>query len=87
MVEWLLDIGEVQWVKRSIKKHNESAKSKGVKLVHCCGYDSIPSDLGTLMMVDYIEKQLKKKTSKVYASHDLMRVPSFTHPSIRPPSR
>lgn len=43
----------------------DKAAAKGVKVVHCCGYDSIPSDMGALMMVDYIKKQLGKKTDKV----------------------
>jgi len=35
--------GEVTWVKRNMEKHHEAAAKKGVKIVHCCGYDSVPS--------------------------------------------
>ncbi|GAX74961.1 hypothetical protein CEUSTIGMA_g2407.t1 [Chlamydomonas eustigma] len=59
--------GETTWIKKSFLKYNEKAKEKGVKLVHCCGFDSIPSDLGTFMMVDYIKNHLGKKTAKVTA--------------------
>eukprot|EP00983_Pelagomonas_calceolata_P047709 1140759-Pelagomonas_calceolata.AAC.4 len=35
--------GEVTWVKRNMEKYHATAAAKGVKIVHCCGYDSIPS--------------------------------------------
>uniref|UniRef100_A0A7R9Z2J5 Saccharopine dehydrogenase NADP binding domain-containing protein n=1 Tax=Chlamydomonas euryale TaxID=1486919 RepID=A0A7R9Z2J5_9CHLO len=57
--------GEVLWVKRSIKQHNDKAVANGTKILHCCGFDSVPSDLGTLLMVDYMKK-LGKKTDKVF---------------------
>jgi short subunit dehydrogenase-like uncharacterized protein len=40
--------GEVQWVRRMIDTWEETAKSQGARLVHCCGFDSIPSELGCL---------------------------------------
>lgn len=58
--------GEINWVKQMYQKHDAEAKAKGVKIVHCCGFDSIPSDLGTLMMVDHIRKVYGKATAKVY---------------------
>ncbi len=39
--------GELQWHYRMIQAHHERATATGAKLVHSCGYDSIPSDLGT----------------------------------------
>jgi short subunit dehydrogenase-like uncharacterized protein len=57
--------GEVPWVKRMIRKHDEEAKRKGIKIVHMCGFDSIPSDLGTLLVVDHMKKQYNKACSKV----------------------
>lgn len=38
--------GEVQWVREMIDAHDERARTTGARLVHCCGFDSIPSDLG-----------------------------------------
>jgi short subunit dehydrogenase-like uncharacterized protein len=40
--------GEVQWVRRMIDAHAEEAAASGARIVHCCGFDSIPSDLGVL---------------------------------------
>jgi len=38
--------GEVQWIHRMIAQHEDAAKKSGARIVHCCGFDSIPSDLG-----------------------------------------
>ena len=39
--------GEVQWMRRMIDAHHERARETGARIVHSCGFDSIPSDLGT----------------------------------------
>ncbi|MBL8513444.1 MAG: saccharopine dehydrogenase NADP-binding domain-containing protein [Betaproteobacteria bacterium] len=39
--------GEAHWVKKMIDAHEDSAKQSGARIVPCCGFDSIPSDLGT----------------------------------------
>jgi short subunit dehydrogenase-like uncharacterized protein len=44
--------GEAQFVRAMIDAHHERAAATGARIVHCCGYDSIPSDLGTLMLQD-----------------------------------
>ncbi|ADB37803.1 saccharopine dehydrogenase family protein [Spirosoma linguale] len=47
--------GEVHWVKRMIDRYEPLAKQTGARIVHCCGYDSIPSDMG----VYYLQQQAK----------------------------
>ncbi|PNW82174.1 hypothetical protein CHLRE_06g277100v5 [Chlamydomonas reinhardtii] len=59
--------GEIPWVKRSVQRHHETAKKKGVKILHCCGYDSIPSDMGTFMMVEYCRDKLGCGVSQAYS--------------------
>ena len=39
--------GEVQWMRRMIDQHQTRAEQTGARVVHACGFDSIPSDLGT----------------------------------------
>ncbi len=39
--------GEVQWMRRMIDAHQPRAEATGARIVHTCGFDSIPSDLGT----------------------------------------
>lgn len=41
--------GEPQFVRRMIDAHHEAAAEAGVHIVHCAGFDSIPSDLGVLL--------------------------------------
>lgn len=38
--------GEAQWIRRMQDAYEEDAKKSGAWIVHCCGFDSIPSDLG-----------------------------------------
>lgn len=38
--------GEVQWVGAMIRRYESTARASGARIVHCCGFDSIPSDLG-----------------------------------------
>jgi short subunit dehydrogenase-like uncharacterized protein len=38
--------GEPQWMQRMIDAHAEAAAKSGARIVHTCGFDSIPSDLG-----------------------------------------
>ncbi|WP_053233391.1 saccharopine dehydrogenase family protein [Sandaracinus amylolyticus] len=49
--------GEVQFIRRMIERHHDEAVRTGARIVHCCGFDSIPSDLGTLMLQDAMRAQ------------------------------
>jgi short subunit dehydrogenase-like uncharacterized protein len=42
--------GEVLFVRDAIDKVDAVARSTGAKIVHACGYDSIPSDLGVMLL-------------------------------------
>lgn len=45
--------GETQWIQKMIDEHHESAANSGTRIVHCCGFDSVPSDLS----VWYLQQQ------------------------------
>lgn len=49
--------GEVQWIDRMIQANEEAAKKSGARIVHCCGFDSIPSDMG----VYFLQQEAKAK--------------------------
>lgn len=49
--------GEVPFIRNMIDTHHEKAKAEGTKIVNCCGFDSIPSDLG----VYFIQKEAQAK--------------------------
>jgi short subunit dehydrogenase-like uncharacterized protein len=42
--------GEPLFIRDSIDHFHDEAARKGVCIVHCCGFDSIPSDLGVLLL-------------------------------------
>lgn len=38
--------GEVQWIRKMIDEHQARATQTGARIVHCCGFDSVPMDIG-----------------------------------------
>ncbi|MDA8893101.1 saccharopine dehydrogenase NADP-binding domain-containing protein [Hyphomicrobiales bacterium] len=52
--------GEFFWIKEMIDLHHEEASSKGVRIIPACGYDSIPSDLGTFFASTKINEPIKR---------------------------
>ena len=61
--------GEVAWVKRMADVYHEEAARKGVKIVPSCGFDSIPSDLGTLLVVTHMKEKLHRYGIHVSPCH------------------
>jgi short subunit dehydrogenase-like uncharacterized protein len=61
--------GEVQWIDRMLKKYEATAKASGAHIVHCSGFDSIPSDMGV-----YFTQREAKKTLGEYCNNISMRV-------------
>ncbi|MDG2061343.1 MAG: saccharopine dehydrogenase NADP-binding domain-containing protein [SAR86 cluster bacterium] len=55
--------GENFWVKGLIDKHHEQAAAEGIRIVPSCGYDSLPSDLGTYFAIKEMNKPIKKVVS------------------------
>ncbi len=49
--------GEVQWIRRMVRRYEDVAEASGARIVHCCGFDSIPSDLG----VHFLEREAMAK--------------------------
>ncbi|WP_188304762.1 saccharopine dehydrogenase family protein, partial [Streptomyces sp. CBMA123] len=44
--------GEPEFVDRMYLRHHERAVATGARLVHACGFDSVPHDLGVLFTVE-----------------------------------
>ena len=57
--------GEVTWVRDIIDRYHDDARAAGARLVHSCGFDSIPSDLGTLMIQDHARRTLGRPCERV----------------------
>lgn len=41
--------GEIPWIARSIESFHEEARRSGSRIVHSCGYDAVPFDLGVYL--------------------------------------
>lgn len=52
--------GEFFWIREMIDLHHKKASSKGVRIIPACGYDSIPSDLGTFFASSKIKEPIKR---------------------------
>ena len=57
--------GEVQWMRQMIDKHQQTAKANGVKIVHSCGFDSIPSDMGVYFIQREAKVQKGQRAKKI----------------------
>ncbi len=52
--------GEVPWMREMIDAYQAKAQSSGARIVHSCGFDSIPSDMGCY----YLQQQAFKELSQ-----------------------
>jgi short subunit dehydrogenase-like uncharacterized protein len=50
--------GEPAFVDRTIAAHDARARERGALIVPCCGFDSIPTDLGVLYTVQHLPPDL-----------------------------
>ncbi len=57
--------GEVQWMRQMIDKYQEAAQANGVKIVHSCGFDSIPSDMGVYFIQREAKAQKGQRAKKI----------------------
>jgi len=57
--------GETPFIREMLDLHHAAARSSGSRIVHCCGYDSIPSDLGTLMIQEAAIERFGRPCRKV----------------------
>jgi short subunit dehydrogenase-like uncharacterized protein len=64
--------GEAHWMRRMIDTFGETAKRSGARIVFTCGFDCIPSDLGTF----FLQSEMKARHG-VQASEIKMRVKGF----------
>jgi short subunit dehydrogenase-like uncharacterized protein len=50
--------GEPEFVDLMWLRYHEQAQNSGARLIHCCGFDSIPHDLGTLFTVQQLPEDV-----------------------------
>ena len=52
--------GENHWVRGLIDKHHNEAASKGIRIIPSCGYDSVPSDIGSFFTISQFNKPVSR---------------------------
>ena len=57
--------GEPAWMRKMIDAHEASARASGARIVFSCGFDSIPFDLGMLMLQDTMKARHGSTASRV----------------------
>ncbi len=61
--------GETPWVRELIDRHHERAAKDGTRIVPCCGFDSVPSDIGALLVATEVQRTSGKPCVSVKACH------------------
>jgi short subunit dehydrogenase-like uncharacterized protein len=49
--------GETPWVRDLIDRHHAQAARDGTRIVPCCGFDSVPSDLGAFLVAEALRRE------------------------------
>ena len=57
--------GEPSWMHETIARHSAAAKASGARIVHSCGFDSIPFDLGVYCLQQHAIAQTGKPITTV----------------------
>lgn len=57
--------GEPQWIRRMQQRHESAARESGAWIVHCCGFDSIPSDLGVHFLQRHAVKRFGQTCNRI----------------------
>lgn len=63
--------GETPWVRELIDRHHAQAAHDGTRIVPCCGFDSVPSDLGAWLVAEAVWRQHREPCVSVKACHSM----------------
>ncbi len=59
--------GETPWIRTLIDRYHTQAASDGTRIIPCCGFDCVPSDLGTYLVVRHLQRELGLSCKSVKA--------------------
>ena len=63
--------GEVPWIREIITRYHARAAAAGLRIITGCGFDSVPSDLGALLMARQIQQEFGVPCAEVRAYYQL----------------
>jgi short subunit dehydrogenase-like uncharacterized protein len=63
--------GEVNWTREIIDEYHDAAVESDTRIVHSCGFDSVPADLGTLLAESFADEEFGATCNEVriYVEH------------------
>ncbi|GAP94827.1 saccharopine dehydrogenase family protein [Leptolyngbya sp. NIES-2104] len=59
--------GETPWVRTLIDRYHAQAAIDGTRIIPCCGFDSVPSDLGAYLVVRHLQREFNLSCNQVKA--------------------
>ncbi len=65
--------GEPTWMRQMIEQYSDAAKASGANIVHSCGFDSVPSDLGVWQLQQLAQKTFGAPFNRVKARVEAMQ--------------
>ncbi|MBT8072607.1 MAG: saccharopine dehydrogenase [Xanthomonadales bacterium] len=57
--------GEPQWMRKMIDLHGDEAKASGARIVHACGFDSVPFDMAVYCLQQESQRKYGEPCSQV----------------------
>jgi len=57
--------GETPWMRKMIDQHQTAAEASGAKIVHTCGFDSIPSDIGVYFLQQCMREKYSAQAAEI----------------------
>ena len=64
-VDYVDITGEVSWAGEMRSVYGEFAANSGARIISCCGFDSVPSDLAVFAAIQALKKKCKPQNSKM----------------------
>lgn len=55
--------GETHWARKLIDRYHQKAAAEGTRIIPFCGFDSIPSDLGAMLVADALGPETREVKS------------------------
>ncbi|CAK0788742.1 unnamed protein product, partial [Prorocentrum cordatum] len=68
--------GEVAWVRSVIDRYDEVARSTGALICNCCGFDSVPFDLGAQFAINRLRARGTASSIRRVSAYSVMGGPS-----------
>ena len=57
--------GETQWIKKMLDRYQSQAEQTGARIVNCCGFDSVPSDMGVYFLQQQAQRHWQTAATQV----------------------